>query len=58
MRVKVESITLLYTCPVCEEKFRQPLSEIVGAGTAVCPDCDYDCDLEDEVWVDSDGQDD
>jgi len=53
MKIKVEDITLLYVCPICGEKFRQPLSEIVEAGTAVCTDCDYDCELEDEVLVDS-----
>jgi len=41
----VNDITLLYKCSECEAHFRQPLCEITEVGTAVCPDCDCDCEL-------------
>jgi transcription elongation factor Elf1 len=51
MKVKTDRITLLWTCPICNASFRQALAEIVDSGTAVCPDCDADCHLDETVDV-------
>jgi len=51
MKIKTDRIELLWTCPICNESFRQPLPEIVESGGAVCPDCDVDCHLDESVEV-------
>lgn len=44
-KVDPSDVTLIYECPDCEAEYRQDASEIVESGTAVCPECDSDCDL-------------
>jgi hypothetical protein len=49
--VPVDSVTLLYYCPDCDTEVSQPLSEIVQNGTAVCPECEGDMQLQEYCWV-------
>ena len=49
--VKVEKITLLYSCPECGDRVSQNLSDIVEVGTAVCSECDVDMELEDFATI-------
>lgn len=51
--VAVEKITLLWTCPECEEKVRQPLPEIGDSGPAFCAECERHMELNDLAEVDS-----
>jgi len=48
-KIKSEKITLLWTCPICGDNFQQALISIVKSGTAVCPNCDCDCILDNYV---------
>lgn len=50
-KIPVNFIVLTYTCASCEDKAHQPLSEIVQSGTAICPDCDIDMELDDDVSI-------
>lgn len=53
-KIKTDSVTLIWVCPECKEKCSGALTDIVTSGTAVCPDCDVDCELDDEIEVDDD----
>lgn len=50
-KILVSKITLLYSCPNCGETACQALGDIIESGTAVCPECDVDMELEDKVQV-------
>ena len=57
--VPSEKVVLLYVCPECKTVYRQPLSELVENGTAVCvnddcDNCDDDCDVADEIEIHDD----
>jgi len=50
MKVNCSQVILIWSCPDCKKIYNQNLYEIVESGTAVCPECDCDCQLE-EVEV-------
>ena len=44
-RIPVEQITLVWECPECNKEYRGSLTDIAECGTAVCPECEVDCEL-------------
>lgn len=48
-QIHVNNIILRYKCKECKEIAEQYLCEIVEAGTAICPECDDDMELEEFV---------
>lgn len=52
--IKVARITLLYTCHPCNERASQALGQIIESGTAICPECDNDMQLDDSVDISAD----
>lgn len=49
--IPVSQITLLYTCHPCNERASQELGQITEAGTAICPECGNDMQLDESVDV-------
>lgn len=50
-RILVSSIVLGWTCSKCSVYSEQPLEDIVTVGTAICPNCGDDMELEEKVKV-------
>lgn len=46
-KIRVDKITLNYKCEKCEETAQQYLCDIVEVGTAICPECGEDMNLDD-----------
>ncbi len=51
--IAVSRITLLYTCHPCNESASQELGQITESGTAICPDCGNDMQLDEFVELES-----
>lgn len=51
--VESSKVTLSYVCNRCQEKARQPLSDVVYAGTLICPRCGEDMAIDEHCTVES-----
>lgn len=45
IQADADKADLVYLCPECDTVYKQPLEEVVFAGTAICPDCECRCEI-------------
>lgn len=45
-KIRVNKIVLHYTCEKCGEVGEQLLCDVCEVGTAICPECDMDMELD------------
>ena len=50
-KIHTSSITLIYMCNICLDEVSQPLDSIVDIGTAICPECGDDMQLQHYVLM-------
>jgi len=50
-KIRVDKIVLNWRCEECNETAQQHLCNIVEVGTAICPECDNDMELEEFITI-------